>query len=87
MTSSNWYFVIIAVIWAGVSGFYAGAARVHGELIWLEIVQGKSKEQCPGSRSHYVWIYPLRVFLFWPLMQLLSSYRRDEERRRRSGAA
>ena len=76
---------ILLVIFAYflVGAFWAGAARVHGELIWIEIIQGERKEEWPAQRWHYMVIYPLRWFFLWPLGHLLASRRINEERRRK----
>jgi hypothetical protein len=83
VTAANLFFVVLIVAWVGVSGFYAGAARVNGELMWLQIMQGERKEEWPAPRWHYLWVYPLRWFFLWPVGQLVSSYRMDKERRRK----
>lgn len=73
---------IILEVYMLVGAFFAGAARIHGELIWLQIMQGERREEWPAPRWHYLVVYPLRWFLLWPLGQLLFSYRIDKERRR-----
>lgn len=81
MTPRQLLAVALLTAWAAVSGFCAGAARVYGEVVWLQIIQGERKGH-PASRRHYLWSYPVWIFFAWPLVQLGNAWRRDRERRR-----
>ena len=81
------FWVIVAALYAIIGAFWAGAARMHGELLiakqWLKVMSGERvrMEDWPAPRYKFVRIYPILLFFFWPVVNFSVGCRKDRARR------